>query len=281
MKSRLKSLLLILILITIISTKDEPKSEPLTKQTTNPETPQKIPPPSNSQLPSNNPKSSQSNIEEQKKNPINKDKKKTKDKKKKKIQTTTNICRVSDCILCKNSVTSRCLKCDRDFILRKFKARYGKRNRYDICSSKETYGIYFMIVIFPSLIIFGIYLYCSLSDPLFEHMLKEKEMELKKKEEYQTQLVSMKKKGELNSFFMPDNEEQLKLIEEEEEDSLFGQGISFDQENESKSEKLSNFTQNGIEEQEDSIESEEEEEKELGKEEIDALERLRKLHYGK
>lgn len=184
-------------------------------------------------------------------------------------KSTTNNCRVSDCILCINSKTSRCLECSKGFVLRKFKARYGKRRRYDICSSEKTYGIYFVIVILPTLILFGIYLYCSLADPSFEHMMQEKEVELKRKEEYQSQLSKLKQKGEMNAYFEPD-QEHLGLIEEE--DSLFGQDLSMDEDDDSDSDEIVSSESN------DSVISEEE--KELGINEIAALERLRKMTYG-
>lgn len=196
--------------------------------------------------------------------PEKKDVKPPKDKK-----TTTNNCRVSDCVLCINSKTSRCMECSHGFVLRKFKARYGKRRRYDICSSEKTYGIYFVIVILPTLILFGVYLYCSLADPSFEHMLQEKEVELRRKEEYQSHLSKLKQKGEMDAYFEPD-QEHLGLIEEE--DSLFGQGISLDDDEESESEDQQSS------ETDDSVISEEE--KELGINEIAALERLRKMTYG-
>jgi len=163
-------------------------------------------------------------------------KKKTKKKKKKKPEpfkpfvpsdniipkvTTTNNCRVEDCILCANSTTSLCQKCSNQFMLRTITSRYGRRRFYHICSSKQTYGFYFAFFILPILTIFGIYLYCALRDPKFEEMLHQNDMEMIKKNHF----IEMIKKEEGlvdedgAGYFGPDPE-QLGLIAGE--DSVYG-----------------------------------------------------------
>ena len=69
------------------------------------------------------------------------------------------------------------------------------------------------------------YLYCTLKDPKFEEMLRQKDLEIKRRNEYRQEIAKMHENGDVDGVFEPD-QEQLRLIAEE--DSLYGAGASLD-----------------------------------------------------
>lgn len=92
-------------------------------------------------------------------------------------------CLVDDCTKCANPITNTCLECSNTFILRHIKTQFGDAKYFSMCVSKESNGLYILGVFVPILILFGVYLYCSLLDPRFEEIYALKVEQLSKLEE--------------------------------------------------------------------------------------------------
>jgi hypothetical protein len=77
-----------------------------------------------------------------------------------------------------------------------------------------------VLFILPILVLFGVYLYCALRDPKFEEMLRQNDIELKKKAEHLIEFNELQQPGDEDPLFYGPDPEELGLIAEE--DSVYG-----------------------------------------------------------